>query len=435
MTKIKVIGADIMIENILCVLLTIVTTTYSANNIANQNNEKNCDFSSKKAVISERYLSNLDENKYKLYELENGYAIYFVNGEEETFLEGSYEVNSPFFGYEDKETYYLGPGKYFIQENDELSNILEEPIKTFNERRENVMRTYGAVHEDWGSSSEEEDDELEDYTLIENYQYFKGLETIPTNYLGTCGLVAICILLGYYDTFYNDNFVDNSMAYYARTYEYVNRNHKEEILLGVEENIPFLQTVELDYDSTYVDNEDYPLSKWNSYPGTTQALHDYIFDNYLKYNSIGKYFAWGYPMFPYDVYRTLVKYIENECSELQNDITLKYGSYATLAATKTIIKNQIQDNNPLAVTLLSYSVEGEEDNDGVPHTAVAYGYNSTNNYYVVQMGLSKYLGGATILSESSIYGYCYLNYSGEHIHSKNATCVESSKFAFKKNNI
>ncbi|MCD8195256.1 MAG: hypothetical protein LUD22_03065 [Coprobacillus sp.] len=419
-----------MIESILSVLLTIVATTSITNNITNQSEETYCDFSSKKAIISERYLSDLDDNKYKLYELEDGYAIYLVDNEDETFLEGSYEINSPFFGYENNEAYYLGPGNYYVKESNKLTNILSTPLAKYKERRNNTIETYVITHEDWGYSDE---DELDGYTLIENYQYFKNLEYFPTNYLGTCGLVALCILLGYYDTFYNDNFVNNEMAYQARTYEKITDTQTEEILLNTEEDIPFMKTVMIDYSSTCANNGEYPINKWTSYPGTTQALHDYLFDKCFEYNEGFKDIFGGYPMLPYDVAKTFESYVEKQCASLQDDINIKYGSYLTLAATKTIIRNQIRKNNPLAVTLISYSTEEESETLWLPHTAVAYGFDLENKNFVVNMGLSEYLGGATILDFSFIYGYCYLNYSGEHVHSKNAICTSGSSRALTKN--
>ena len=56
-----------------------------------------CEFSEAQRVIKQQVLYDFGDNKFKLYELEDGYAIYSVANSIETFIEGSYEQNSPYF--------------------------------------------------------------------------------------------------------------------------------------------------------------------------------------------------------------------------------------------------------------------------------------------------------------------------------------------------
>ena len=57
------------------------------------------------------------------------------------------------------------------------------------------------------------------YKVINNSYYFQHLNNFPINYKGTCGLVALSILLGYYDTFYDDSYIPQSLQYSEEIYD------------------------------------------------------------------------------------------------------------------------------------------------------------------------------------------------------------------------
>ncbi|MDE7086943.1 MAG: hypothetical protein K2O67_02000, partial [Clostridia bacterium] len=91
-----------------------------------------CEFSSTKPIVQERQLSDYNGNKFKLYELEGGYAIYSLADEQETFIEGSYETQSPYINYFDKEIKYLGPGNYFYEDHGKTFDIINQSRVTAN---------------------------------------------------------------------------------------------------------------------------------------------------------------------------------------------------------------------------------------------------------------------------------------------------------------
>lgn len=70
--------------NVLAVLLaTMMTSMMTVSAIHNE--LEYCEFSAEKPIIKDCVLSDYDGNKFKLYELENGYAIYSLSDEQEVY--------------------------------------------------------------------------------------------------------------------------------------------------------------------------------------------------------------------------------------------------------------------------------------------------------------------------------------------------------------
>lgn len=91
----------------------------------------------------------------------------------------------------------------------------------------------------------------DDTKFIENYFYFDNLHSRHgENKKGTCAIVAMQILLGYYDTFINDNIIFEN------------------------------------YDKISAENET-DISKFKQSPGSGDEFHTYLI-NFCKYNDISK---------------------------------------------------------------------------------------------------------------------------------------------------
>ena len=108
------------------------------------------------------------------------------------------------------------------------------------------------------------------YKLINNSYYFEHLNKFPINYKGTCGL-ALSMLLGYYDTFYNDSYIHQSLQYSEEIYD------NNDNLIAINQNVGVFNRV---YVENYT-NSKFDYTSQSEMPGTTQAFHDYLFDKFL----------------------------------------------------------------------------------------------------------------------------------------------------------
>lgn len=154
---------------------------------------------------SEIILRDLNGNNFILEEMENSYAIYQKSGENLFFIEGSNSVNSPYFGKNYDNLIYLGPGNYYVFENDALTNLLtEETLKT-NGRKLN----YNPASKINSNNAEKRAANAEQ-KYIKYADYIKQLKDVPSNTEGDCGIIALSILLSYYDSCIDDRFLDDS---------------------------------------------------------------------------------------------------------------------------------------------------------------------------------------------------------------------------------
>ena len=157
-------------------------------------------------VLSNKKLYDFDNGEFDLYEGEHSYAIY----SNDEFLEGSNKVNSPYFGENANDKwYYLGPGNYYVAKNKMIVNILT--------REENVipnMKKAKYLINDFENDSQlTKASNSSSFNKINNAYYFENLKQFPSNLDGACGIVALSILLGYYDNFYDDLFIPNNLTY------------------------------------------------------------------------------------------------------------------------------------------------------------------------------------------------------------------------------
>lgn len=146
-------------------------------------------------------------NDFILVEGDKSYEIYT---DDNVFIEGSNSSNSPYFE-EDGEKYYLGPSNYFIATDDLVTNLFTgttfsiEDYEGFSYEISPSIQTRSSTPS--GDPNRTYID-TDGYTVINEADYFRNLTNFPQNWFGECGVVALSELLGYYDTFYNDDFID-----------------------------------------------------------------------------------------------------------------------------------------------------------------------------------------------------------------------------------
>ena len=244
-----------------------------------------CEFSSTKRIIDKKILHDFGKNEFILYELEDGYAIYAFIDNQEIFVEGSYKMNSIYRSLVDEtELFYLGPGEYYFQRENFIHNIRTREVY----ERDELDATYtlnsvplvskSQMNRNLNHASHTDEN---GFTVVREDKYFKNLSLFPKNWFGECGLIALSILLGYLDTFHNDNFIPDkfySSRYYVdngsidddgdQIYDSVNTKNEELIKKIV---YPF------------VDGNNYSFESWPTFsmPGTSYAMRDYLIDNYL----------------------------------------------------------------------------------------------------------------------------------------------------------
>lgn len=142
------------------------------------------------------------ENRYKLFELDNGYIIY---DKKDNSVDEFSSVECPYKSYEDYLLIYCEDSKYLkygYVDDTSYYNIL---TKCYLDELivKNTIDSDSEVGQ-WLTFTEYGSD----VKKIENAFYFEHLNHRHGNNVnGTCGVVAIQILLGYYDTFYDDNII------------------------------------------------------------------------------------------------------------------------------------------------------------------------------------------------------------------------------------
>lgn len=411
----------------------VETTAFSSSNIE----ETYCEFSLTQKILEKKTLEDFGNNSYVLYELDGGYAIYFDDGNEETFLEGSYETNSPYYGLDSSESYYLGPGCYFYGDGGHVYDILS--TKTYSKSdlgglssitsdgvaslEKGNIKTNGASSDtNPGKDTSDYPEQYSDYYLIKDYYYFQNLSYFPDNYLGTCGIVSLAMLLGYCDTFYNDNFIPKDLVHDFKTYD------EEDNLISATKNADVIKSATLKYNESYIKNGDYPTKNWDDYPGVTQALHDYLLDECLSYNTILSWFFGGYPMTQTKIKKTCENYVKEVCPTLSNDITYRYNNINISGETIPLLLNEVMDyldnDMPVILVMLMYNIKDEGFYFG--HDAIAYGYNKKGQLLMhLGWNANGKIYSSIVVNPNIPYGYFAIDYAGEHVHSANAKCPKN----------
>ncbi len=344
------------------------------------------------SIISQETITDFAGNTFKLYELSpSGYAIYSFNENASIFIEGSYATNSPYYG-ESGTKYYCGIGEYFIEPVTRSANANVRHLRTdesisktnltgaaFSIDAEHYIKESSVQTRASFPSSPDPNKTVQGgygFTLIKEYLSLALLTEFPNNTNGTCGIVAICILLGFYDKLIDDDIITQS------SFVVVDSNGK---------------TI-----------------------GTTQIFHDYLL---LVYPHLltGITFGNGYPMGAYEISDTISDYIINDCTTaVGSRIYQKVGPGYNSAPE---IKKIINGGNPVILTMLTYTyTDGGAEKTNNFHDVVVYGYDSNNRYYA-HMGwkdtydennpnsYDPYKFASIIISNVNVYNYFALNHS------------------------
>ena len=377
-----------------------------------------------KIAMSKKILTDFSGTQYILKEGNNCYSISSINGD---FIEGSLETNSPYYDCDYDELYYLGFGNYYYRVNNSVYNLIygdKSSFASFDGIKYSLdfskKNTEDSSYSSENNSLSKANVDADGFTKIPNARYFSRLFSFPENVFGECGIVSLCMLLGYFDTFYDDRFVNNNATYTAKIYDSDKTNYVEEIQHFIEYGRLVSQ-----------DDANYTLEDVSIMPGTTQGLHDYLCDMYmvtilgLEY---GDFFGavTGNPMDAPSLYETMNEYLLENCNAIYQNVDYNYGSLFYTHATP---KEIIDSGYPVILVLISYdlndsknlskaNIEQASDTKSKFHNPVAYGYK--DDTFLVHAGWNSGTLTSTsyIVSNATINGYFSMTYDG-HQHSEN----------------
>lgn len=351
------------------------------------NNESIYDFiNDDQSIETECLIDNGNGRQFILYELNPiGYAIFLMNNNNYTFLEGSYEAHSPFYDYLDKKLVYCGVGSYYYECDGKYVDIIAETNQS-SINNENSYKSYNNTHyhseicqknnttcfksttppDNFGSYIDSNG-----YTKINDAEYFSSLSIYPENREYDCGIVALSMLLGYLDNYRDGRFIDNI-------------NHPE-----------------------YIDNN-----------GTTQSLY-YKLREYL--HQAWKLMSNGHTTWPMDASR-LNSVMEDYLQDLNNPSLNAnlFSEHQALVYTHANPKNFLSNGYPVILVMTGYTYDNNSYGIEHSHCAIAYGFKSdgdaTNDKFIIHAGWDP---GTTdraqlIVSSLTIESYYVLNTTHQH---------------------
>lgn len=385
--------------------------------LPNQKASIKCSFNNESFVKEIYRLKDFSNHEFRLYEMENSYAIYLIDGENEIFMEGSKNYNSPFYNLEFENLYYLGPGNYYGNADNSLIDLLTQEkvdesimknaeINLNNEKKEEIKLMSANVNADNSTVSK-----------VKYSKLFSNLSHFPMNWFGECGLVALSIYLGYLDTVYNDDIVGNSREYYSYTYDKSDGRTEQEKLTPVtvkKENLMYKPTIAFKGDASYDANS------WESVPGPNYSFRDLLFNKY-KHTVLNIGNSEGFPMLDVELMNTFKDYIRGECSSLIDKFTI-YSGNVTNSHVSNSVKNLLNKGIPVCTVLKSFTYTNRETTETrTDHDVVIYGYQGDKLIAHMGWGPGTLVHSENYISNMFLYGYFAAEYKGEHKHSKNVS--------------
>lgn len=264
--------------------------------------------------------------------------------------------------------------------------------------------------------------------------YFFNLDSYGYNQKGSCGYIALGMLLTYYDSYWDDNVVPekydkNAYLDNYMTYSYSSSPGSNEVSIENADNISDEQ-----YINTLVNN-------YSNY-----SLH-------AKLVSIGKNLGYGLNTTPTIVYNVLTNFLDhNDRISINDWVINKYSNdnYKTKVPGQEItysdmMFNSIKDYLKLEIPVL-VSIRGEEN---IGHVVIAYDYDDDNNIIYANFGwrnsYNKLHSNIFSYGYEYIRGYIALGPLLPHSHSNNyivngvAVCScalpnHKHEYAYKSNN-
>lgn len=391
-----------------------------------------CDFFPEREIIAKIPLRGMEGKKYTLYEADNGYAIYERGADDkESFAEGSYSSHSVYFHHFNEKAdndyfYYLGAGDYFIGNSAKIRDLCtQEVLNTSWVHPAERIEESNPFNAQTKSDTIKTDDALR---LIANHQYFRRLSYFPMNWWSECGIVALSMYLGYLNTFNNGGFILDKIIYNSSTYPLLNTLQDT----GLSSIAKF--SSEQKYDQNHPTTIQEPLwqpatvSKsdwkcWDLMPGTTFAMHDYLFDKYKHtFWNIGSYDK-GFPMMDEEIKLTFRDYVNANCdSTVRDHYEIASGNHWYVDER---IREAINDNWPVIGVMKSYtyanaSLPKSSNKDNKYHDVIMYGHQGENFLCHFGWDPNSLRYSSVMVHHPNNYGYFYVRYKGQHVHSKAA---------------
>lgn len=384
-----------------------------SNYIAHNKTIAYCDFNPTNPIKFERIISDFSNNKFRLFEMENSYAIYQVDNEEEFFIEGSFETNSPYYNHFDEKLYYLGPGYYITYKNGAFYDLLTNDIISENlnhasyrinknaiDIEEIINANFPVSFENSTLNKSSTSSTFNKYAgsyidangfrVINNAYYFKELNNFPKNDNNLCGIISLSIILSYLDTFYHDDFIDDSVLY---------------------KGYPLINKTEATYSgSTYINFEDV-----NSMPYPSSYLRDLLFNEFN--HEFPLFNEDGNPMADKELKDTFTEYLNCYSPHLLDNIYLDSWNIFNVIGR---MQDKINCGWPVIATMLSYTTE--DPNHSVKdkfHDPIVIGYKGSQ--LLCHAGWHDTTSPCIVFSTSTLYTFVSFEFSGAHKHSNNVT--------------
>ncbi len=245
------------------------------------------------------------------------------------------------------------------------------------------------------------------FTVIRDHEYFCNLDTFADNFEGTCGFVALGMILGYLDTYHNPYTIPHMQAWGRDD----NNNYTLEYLLEKSNS----QSISPD------DKSSTHITDWGSLPGSNQSLHDIL----LSYGHYWWHTSESTPTDGLDIEATFLDYKNDYIPEEYDDyfeaISGKY--FFTHAKPKELI----DEGNPTIIVMTAYEYDdhGTIESEGLSgaHVVVAYGYK--DDKFLTHFGWRPFDSRPgnyfveIVVNSATIHSYCAIKYTGPHFHSDN----------------
>ena len=317
------------------------------------------------------------DRSYVLALNDYGYLIYDVIVND--FVIYNYGC-SPYAGFDEYTKYFSDPFSfYYVDDNNQIIDIYDNRV--IDNYKYNMIRLGSdalkhRLIEKKNNKMVLNSNRDSTETYIENEFYFRNLHyNFPYNEYNSCCFVAISMLLGYYDSLYNDSFVDD-------IYEVsVLDNYFDPLINGLED--------------------------FSESPGTNDYLQDLLISNSF-YGLIPFYDPNdGYEYSIYLSAQLLIDYLTDK----NISSTISYYS-DDFYDVPSYIKNAINNDKPVCC---GYNYD-------INHACIAYGYTDNaicihKGWYPPSTSLEQY--SHTFMNEDYFVACFYLNYGGSITGSNN----------------